>query len=67
MSIHVLAGTTHMTRVVAGGGNRKLAEAPLGRIGTTSDVAAAVGYLVSEDTGFVTGAVIDVTGGSFMP
>jgi len=36
---------------------------PLGRIGTVDDVAAAVGFLVSVQGGYVTGSVIDVNGG----
>ncbi len=36
---------------------------PLGRIGTVDDVAAAVGFLVSERAGYITGSVIDVNGG----
>ena len=40
---------------------------PVGRIGKVEDVAAAVAYLVSEEASFVNGAIIDVTGGYFMP
>lgn len=39
---------------------------PAGRLGTAADIAAAVAYLTSEQAGFVTGAVIDVNGGTFM-
>jgi 3-oxoacyl-[acyl-carrier protein] reductase len=39
---------------------------PVGRLGTVEDVAAACAYLASEDAGFLTGTVLDVTGGSFM-
>ena len=44
----------------------KRAETPLGRIATPEDIAAAVAYLASDDAAFVTGAVLDVNGGSFM-
>jgi len=40
---------------------------PLRRVGTTADVAAAVAYLASDAASFVTGTVLDVTGGFFMP
>jgi 3-oxoacyl-[acyl-carrier protein] reductase len=40
---------------------------PVGRIGTPDDIAAAVSYLASEAASFVTGATLDITGGSFMP
>lgn len=45
---------------------RKIAETPLGRMGTVEDMAGAVAFLVSGDAGFITGAVLDVNGGSFM-
>ncbi|MBK0420019.1 SDR family oxidoreductase [Leucobacter sp. CSA1] len=39
---------------------------PVGRVGTSEEVAAAVAYLVGPDSGFVTGATLDVNGGVFM-
>jgi 3-oxoacyl-[acyl-carrier protein] reductase len=43
-----------------------VAQIPVRRFGTPDEVAAAVGYLAGEDSGFVTGAVLDVNGGMFM-
>ena len=40
---------------------------PLRRVGTADDVAGAVRFLASDAASFVTGTVIDVTGGFFMP
>jgi len=45
---------------------RKIAETPIGRIGTVEDMAAAIAFLVSNDAGFITGSVMDVNGGSYM-
>lgn len=38
---------------------------PLGRVGTSDELAAAVSFLASEDASFITGAVLDVNGGIF--
>lgn len=39
---------------------------PLGRIGSVEDIAAAVVYLASEEAGYVTGHVLNVSGGLYM-
>ncbi len=38
-------------------------ETPLGRLGEASDVARAALYLASEDAGFITGEVLNISGG----
>ncbi|CAH1776540.1 unnamed protein product [Owenia fusiformis] len=40
---------------------------PLGKLGTTEDVAKAVTFLASEDSGFITGAILPIDGGRNLP
>lgn len=43
-----------------------LGQIPLGRVGSPSDVAAAVLFLCSDEAGYVTGQVLPVNGGMHM-
>ncbi|WP_326836386.1 SDR family NAD(P)-dependent oxidoreductase [Amycolatopsis rhabdoformis] len=45
----------------------ELADAiPVGRLGEPHEVASLVGYLVSDSAGYLTGATVDINGGSLM-
>jgi len=39
---------------------------PLGRVGTTEDIAGAVSFLASDDAAYITGHVLSVNGGMLM-
>ena len=39
---------------------------PVGHLGTGEDIAAAVGFLCSDEAGFITGQVLGVNGGAVM-
>jgi NAD(P)-dependent dehydrogenase (short-subunit alcohol dehydrogenase family) len=43
-----------------------LAQTPLGRFGNPEEVASAVGFLASDQSGYITGAVLNVNGGLVM-
>ncbi|WP_226778899.1 SDR family NAD(P)-dependent oxidoreductase [Oceaniglobus trochenteri] len=49
-----------------GDGAEMAAAVPLGRLAEPSEIAAAVHFLLSDDAGYITGAVIDVNGGMHM-
>jgi 3-oxoacyl-[acyl-carrier protein] reductase len=42
---------------------QRMAETPIGRIGTPEELAAAVAFLASERASYITGAVLEVDGG----
>ncbi|AUW59570.1 hypothetical protein C1T17_17285 [Sphingobium sp. SCG-1] len=44
-----------------------LKQLPVGRFGEAADIASGVEYLVSNGAGFVTGTVLDINGGFYMP
>jgi 2-hydroxycyclohexanecarboxyl-CoA dehydrogenase len=47
--------------------NEKIASnIPVGHLGTAADIAAAVGFLCSDEAGFITGQVLGVNGGAVM-
>ena len=39
-------------------------DVPLGRQGTTDDIAGVIAFLSSEDAGYITGSTVDINGGS---
>ncbi|MBB6406890.1 SDR family NAD(P)-dependent oxidoreductase [Arthrobacter sp. AZCC_0090] len=65
--VNAIAPGPILTERLAGAGqaaqDRVAAAVPLGRIGTTADIAAAALWLCSEQSSFVTGTVLAVDGG----
>ncbi|MED5498992.1 MAG: SDR family oxidoreductase, partial [Candidatus Thermoplasmatota archaeon] len=43
------------------------AEVPLRRLGSPEDMAGAVSFLIGEDSAYMTGAVLHVNGGLYLP
>ncbi|HXH28847.1 MAG TPA: 3-oxoacyl-ACP reductase FabG, partial [Candidatus Polarisedimenticolia bacterium] len=58
---------TDMTRGLAEAARERMTEAiPLGRLGTPEDVAAAVAFLLGPGAAYITGEVLNVSGGLYM-
>jgi 3-oxoacyl-[acyl-carrier protein] reductase len=46
--------------------DKLLVNVPCGRLGQPEDIASAVGYLASDEAGYITGATLHVNGGMAM-
>ncbi|QAY62584.1 SDR family oxidoreductase [Xylanimonas allomyrinae] len=66
ITVNAVAPAAVRSPAMRSGEEGALAETiPVGRVGSAEEVAAAVAYLVGPDSGYVTGATIDVNGGVF--
>jgi len=43
-----------------------VAQVPLGRLGTPEEVASAVRFLLGNEASYITGAVLNISGGLYM-
>lgn len=70
ITVNAVAPGRIMTPMAAGVSDEvnaaMLTQIPVGRLGQPEDTASVVGFLASEEAGFITGATIDANGGSFM-
>jgi len=58
---------TDMARALADKAREQmLAHIPVGRLGTAEEVASAVRFLLDPESGYITGAVLNVSGGLYM-
>ena len=62
----ILGSAFHAQHTPEEAQRRIIAGIPLGRAGTTEDVARAVVFLASEFDGFITGATLDINGGVYL-
>lgn len=64
ITVNVVAPRNVRTPMIAGMEAELEAASPVGRLGTTDDVAAAVAFLCSDHASYITGEVVAITGGS---
>ena len=69
--VNVLAPGYVDTAILAGDSVEKRAqrenEVPLKRVGSPDDMAGTIAFLVSEDSSYITGSIIHVNGGLYLP
>lgn len=69
--VNVLAPGYVDTDILAGDSNEKRSqreqEVPLKRVGSSEDMAGTIAFLVGPDSAYITGAVIHVNGGLYLP
>ncbi|MGY8754867.1 MAG: SDR family NAD(P)-dependent oxidoreductase [Candidatus Poseidoniales archaeon] len=69
--VNVVAPGFVDTDLLAGDSREKRAsrvqEVPLKRVGSPEDIASTVSFLVSDESAYITGAVIHVNGGLYLP
>jgi len=62
----ILGTSFHNTHTTEESANKTIANIPIRRAGNSDDVARAVLYLASEYDGFITGATLDINGGTYL-
>jgi 3-oxoacyl-[acyl-carrier protein] reductase len=69
--VNILAPGYVDTAILAGDSQSKREqrenEVPLKRVGTPEDMASTIAFLVSEDSAYITGSIIHVNGGLYLP
>ena len=69
--VNVLAPGYVDTAILAGDSAEKRTqrenEVPLKRVGSPEDMAGTIAFLVSEDSSYITGSIIHVNGGLYLP
>ena len=69
--VNILAPGYVDTAILAGDSTEKRQqreqEVPLKRVGSPEDMAGTIAFLISEDSSYITGSIIHVNGGLYLP